>query len=108
MQRQHSLYGQRSEEIKPFFHNFSGWVFVLLGLQAGGGLLVAAVMKYADNVLKGLATGVSVVVSSVGSGLLFGTPINTYFSIGAATILCSVYLFSNDFPWAKEGGKSRE
>ena len=110
MQRQHSLYGQRSEEIKPFFHNFSGWVFVLLGLQAGGGLLVAAVMKYADNVLKGLATGVSVVVSSVGSGLLFGTPINTYFSIGAATILCSVYLFSNDFPWAvaKGGGKSGE
>ena len=110
MQRQHPLYGQRSEEIKPFFHNFSGWVFVLLGLQAGGGLLVAAVMKYADNVLKGLATGVSVVVSSVGSGLLFGTPINTYFSIGAATILCSVYLFSNDFPWAvaKGGGKSGE
>ena len=79
IRRQHSLYGRSSEEIKPFFHNFSGWVYVLLGLQAGGGLLVAAVMKYADNVLKGLATGVSVVVSSVGSAVLFGTPINTYF-----------------------------
>ena len=101
IRRQHSLYGRSSEEIKPFFHNFSGWVYVLLGLQAGGGLLVAAVMKYADNVLKGLATGVSVVVSSVGSAVLFGTPINTYFSVGAATILCSVYLFSNDFPMRK-------
>lgn len=104
IRRQHSLYGRSSEEIKPFFHNFSGWVYVLLGLQAGGGLLVAAVMKYADNVLKGLATGVSVVVSSVGSAVLFGTPINTYFSVGAATILCSVYFFSNDFP---SGGKIR-
>lgn len=98
IRRQHSLYGRSSEDIKPFLYNFSGWVYVLLGLQAGGGLLVAAVMKYADNVLKGLATGVSVVVSSVGSAVLFGTPINTYFSVGAATILCSVYLFSNDFP----------
>lgn len=108
IRRQHSSYGCNSQEIKPFFHNFSGWVYILLGLQAGGGLLVAAVMKYADNVLKGLATGVSVVVSSVGSAVLFGTPINTYFSIGAATILCSVYLFSNDFPWGwwMESGKN--
>lgn len=45
---------------KPYFHGFTKWVWILVALQAGGGLLVAAVIKYADNVLKGLATGVSV------------------------------------------------
>lgn len=40
-----------------FFHGFTVWVWVLVALQAGGGLLVSAVMKYADNVLKGLAVG---------------------------------------------------
>lgn len=34
-------------------------------MQALGGLVVAAVMKYADNILKGFATSVSIVISSV-------------------------------------------
>ena len=45
-----------------YLHGFTFWPWVLVFLQAGGGLLVAAVIKYADNVLKGLATGVSVCV----------------------------------------------
>ena len=72
-------------------------------LQACGGLLVAAVIKYADNVLKGLATGVSVVTSTACSMVLFGTPLTTQFGIGAIIILCSVFFFSNDIP----GGKAK-
>jgi UDP-galactose transporter len=79
----------------PYFHGFNSWVWILVFLQAGGGLLVAAVIKYADNVLKGLATGVSVCFATGVSTLLFGTPIGTQFSIGATMILTSVYIFSN-------------
>jgi UDP-sugar transporter A1/2/3 len=79
----------------PFLHGFTGWVWILVGLQAGGGLLVAAVIKYADNVLKGLATGVSVVVATMCSMVLFGTPLTLQFSVGAALILAAVYFFSN-------------
>jgi UDP-sugar transporter A1/2/3 len=61
-------------------------------------MLVAAVIKYADNVLKGLATGVSVVVATAASMVLFGTPLSGQFSMGAAMILVSVYLFSNNVP----------
>jgi UDP-sugar transporter A1/2/3 len=50
---------------KPFMYGFTGWVYVIVMLQAGGGLLVAAVIKYADNVLKGMATGVSVVTATL-------------------------------------------
>jgi UDP-sugar transporter A1/2/3 len=80
---------------KPYLHGFTGWVWVLVLLQAGGGLLVAAVIKYADNVLKGLATGVSVCFATGVSTILFGTPIGAQFSIGATMILTSVYFFSN-------------
>ena len=38
--------------------------------QAAGGLVVAAVIKYADNILKGFATAVSIVLSSIFSYLL--------------------------------------
>jgi UDP-sugar transporter A1/2/3 len=83
---------------KVFCHGFTSWVWVVALLQAGGGLLVAAVIKYADNVLKGLATGVSVVSSTAFSMLLFGTPLTKEFMMGSVIILSSVYFFSNDIP----------
>jgi len=79
----------------PYFHGFTGWVWLIVALQAGGGMLVAAIIKYADNVLKGLATGVSVCVATAASAGLFGTPIGGQFTIGATLILVSVYVFSN-------------
>jgi len=83
---------------QSYFHGFNGWTWTLVALQAGGGLLVAAVIKYADNVLKGLATGVSVVLSSVLSMILFSTPLGLKFSIGACLILTAVWFFSNPLP----------
>eukprot|EP00529_Nitzschia_sp_RCC80_P020348 CAMPEP_0113457520 /NCGR_PEP_ID=MMETSP0014_2-20120614/9452_1 /TAXON_ID=2857 /ORGANISM="Nitzschia sp." /LENGTH=396 /DNA_ID=CAMNT_0000349021 /DNA_START=360 /DNA_END=1550 /DNA_ORIENTATION=+ /assembly_acc=CAM_ASM_000159 len=90
------------EPDKPFFHGFTNIVWVLVFLQAGGGLLVAAVIKYADNVLKGLATGVSVVAATAFSCVVFGTPLSGQFSVGAAIILVSVYFFSNPIKTNKE------
>ena len=80
---------------RPYLHGFTTWVWILVALQAGGGLLVAAVIKYADNVLKGLATGVSVVLATALSMILFGTPLTGQFTMGAFLILSSVYVFSN-------------
>lgn len=80
---------------QPYLYGFTGWAWVLVFLQAGGGMLVAAIIKYADNVLKGLATGVSVCVATGMSFLLFGTHISSQFLVGAAFILTSVYFFSN-------------
>jgi solute carrier family 35 (UDP-sugar transporter), member A1/2/3 len=91
---------------KSYFHGFTGWVWLLVLLQAGGGLLVAAVIKYADNVLKGLATGVSVCFATAVSTVLFGTPVSGQFSTGALLILVSVYVFSNPIPVNFLRGKS--
>lgn len=87
--------GQAEADAKPYFHGFTPLVWILVALQAGGGLLVAAVIKYADNVLKGLATGVSVCFATAVSFCLFGTPLSSQFSVGASMILVSVYFFSN-------------
>ena len=87
----------------PYLHGFTFWTWILVLLQAGGGLLVAAVIKYADNVLKGLATGVSVVFATVLSMGLFGTPLTNQFSFGATMILAAVYYFSNPLPTSISG-----
>ncbi|CAB9527935.1 UDP-galactose translocator [Seminavis robusta] len=94
------------EEKRPYLHGFTFWVWVLVLLQAGGGLLVAAVMKYADNVLKGLAMGIGVVVASVVSTVLFKVHLSSQFVLGAFIICGSVYLFSNDPPCLRSNTKS--
>lgn len=96
------------DNLLPFFHGFNSAVWTLVACQAGGGLLVAAVIKYADNVLKGLATGVAVVVSTICSMILFDTPLTLQFTAGAAVILTSVYGFSNDFPCLKKPSPDSE
>jgi UDP-galactose transporter len=91
-----------------YLHGFTAWVWILVGLQAGGGLLVAAVIKYADNVLKGLATGVSVVVATICSMFLFATPLSMQFTLGATLILGAVYVFSNPIGSSARNNRSLE
>jgi UDP-sugar transporter A1/2/3 len=86
-------------EERSFLHGFTFSTWVMVVLQSSGGLLVAVVIKYADNVLKGLATSVSVVSSSILSMLLFRTPLGMQFWSGAVLILSSVYFFSNPLPF---------
>ena len=52
------------------FHGYTAPVLVVISLQACGGLVVAAAIKYADNILKGFATSASIIVSSLFSWLL--------------------------------------
>lgn len=83
---------------KSYLHGFNGWVWLLVALQAMGGLLCAAVMKYADNVMKGLANGISLVVASIISVFLLKAKLSSTFPLGAAIIFLSVYFFANDLP----------
>ena len=53
------------------FKGYQLSVVIVVLLSSGGGLLVALVVKYADNILKGFATSVSIVVSSIISAIFF-------------------------------------
>jgi UDP-sugar transporter A1/2/3 len=51
-------------------------------IQAAGGLLVAATLKYADAILKTLATCGSIVLSSVLGWMLLGGQLDIFVAIG--------------------------
>ena len=51
-------------------------------------------LKYADAVLKGYATAISVVLTGVFSMLLFGTRLNVLYFLGIGNVICSVFLYS--------------
>lgn len=99
---------QSSRIAKPFAHGFTGAVWMLVMMHAVGGLLVAAVLKYADNVLKGLALGVSVVMTSVLASVIFQVHLTNSFLVGASIILLSVYSFENPIApcWRSRANRS--
>jgi len=70
-------------------------------MQAFGGLLVAVVVKYADNILKGFATSLAIIVSCVVSVFLWGFVISAQFALGTSLVLGAVYMYSLPKPAQK-------
>jgi len=57
---------------RGFFSGYSLAVLCVIALQAGGGLVVAVVLKYADNLMKCFAVALSVLLGCVMSRVLYG------------------------------------
>ncbi|ORY48303.1 UDP-N-acetylglucosamine transporter [Rhizoclosmatium globosum] len=78
---------------KGFFHGYTFWAWMAIANQAFGGLIVALVVKYADNILKGFATSISIILSAIASVFLFDFYISLPFVIGAAVVLYATHLY---------------
>lgn len=72
---------------------FDGFVWYLVVLQAAGGLIVAVVVKYADNILKGFATSVAIVISCIASIYIFDFVLTIQFAVGALFVIGSIFLY---------------
>ncbi|EGF79868.1 hypothetical protein BATDEDRAFT_35199 [Batrachochytrium dendrobatidis JAM81] len=76
------------------FQGFTFWTIIIVFLQALGGLLIAIVVKHADNIVKGFATCISIVFSSILSMYLFGSRVSTTFLIGVPLVIASIVLYA--------------
>lgn len=72
-------------------------VYVVV-LQAGGGLVVAMVVKYADNILKGFATSLAIILSCVASVLFFEFHVTLQFCLGTMVVILSIFLYGYQPP----------
>jgi solute carrier family 35 (UDP-sugar transporter), member A1/2/3 len=77
-----------------FFHGYTFSVWINIIIQSAGGLIVAVVIKYADNILKGFATSIAIIVSCLASAYIFGTIIDGIFVLGTTLVVISVVLYS--------------
>lgn len=82
-----------------FFQGYNRMTVAAILLQAVGGLVVAAVLKYADNILKCFGNALSIVFSCVFSWLVVSdfspTPL---FCFGTCLVLVATYLYVADGP----------
>lgn len=77
-----------------FFYGYTWVVWAIILISAFGGLLIAVVVKFTDNIAKGFATSISIIISCVISAIFFDFQVTTVFSIGATVVVASVLLYS--------------
>ncbi|XP_051555276.1 solute carrier family 35 member A3b isoform X1 [Myxocyprinus asiaticus] len=85
--------GERVQE-NGLFQGYSNVTWAVVALQALGGLVIAAVIKYADNILKGFATSVSIILSTIISyfWLQDFDPTSVFF-LGALLVIGATFLY---------------
>ncbi|KAM3604452.1 uncharacterized protein V6R79_011184 [Siganus canaliculatus] len=85
--------GQRVKQ-SGMFQGYNTITCVVVVLQALGGLVIAVVIKYADNILKGFATSLSIIMSAVISYFLLKdfSPTGLFF-LGSLLVIGATFLY---------------
>lgn len=79
---------------KGLLQGFTPLTWFCITLQAQGGLLVAVVVKFANNILKGFATSLAIVISTIASIFLFDFNLTPSFVFGATLVISSVMMYN--------------
>ena len=78
-----------------FFGGYGPAAWALVLVQSVGGLLIAAVVKYADNILKAFATSVAIIVVSLISHFFFAFELSGLFFAGGAGVVYAIFLYGD-------------
>ena len=76
------------------YQGFSGLVWFVVTVEAFGGIVVALVIKYADNILKNFATAISIVTSVIVSAIFLDFVIKPIFIVGTVCVMVAVALYT--------------
>jgi UDP-sugar transporter A1/2/3 len=81
-----------------FFHGYTMLTVAVVLVGALGGMVTAVVIKYADNILKGFATSIAIIISCIVSIIFFDFVLTLKFVMGTACVNYAVYLYGKPAP----------
>ncbi|KAI1725184.1 nucleotide-sugar transporter domain-containing protein [Ditylenchus destructor] len=87
------LYDWEAVQENGFFQGYNWVIWVVVLLQAYGGLVIALVVKYADNILKGFAVSLSIILSSLISWYMGDFESSLAFFIGTTVVIISTFMY---------------
>lgn len=94
------LWGSSGDALGPVgrlmaaFSNFNAWAVGTVLTQTFGGLITAVVIRYSDNIMKGFATSLSIIISFLASVALFSYPITIAFITGSTIVLAATFMYN--------------
>jgi len=81
---------------KGFFYGYTMMTWGCILMNAFGGLLVGATIKYADAILKDVALGLSIVLSTFFSAFIFNFEISGMFLFGMLLVIYAAVLYGGN------------
>lgn len=82
---------------QAIFAHFGIWAWAVVLTQVVGGLVTALVIKYSDNIMKGFATSLAIVLSFLAGVVLFQFRVTASFLVGSSVVVGATYLCAS-FP----------
>ncbi|KAK5153704.1 UDP-galactose transporter Gms1 [Recurvomyces mirabilis] len=79
-----------------FFAGYNSIVWLAITFQAMGGVIVALVVNYADNIAKNFATSISILISFLASVIFFEFQITSAYLAGTAVVLAATYIYNSE------------
>ncbi|OQR90913.1 UDP-N-acetylglucosamine transporter [Thraustotheca clavata] len=89
------VYAALTESHFAFFEGYNPYTFGVVLLQAFGGLIIAAVVRYSDNIVKNFGTALSLVLSCLLSNYLFSESAVPVFYVGVFLVVGSVFVYGD-------------
>ena len=76
-----------------FFYGFNWYVITIITLQTMGSIIIPFVLKYADNVTRGVANSLSMLIAIVVSKVIYYWKPPFHFYFGATLIFTAIFLY---------------
>jgi len=80
--------------VRNIFDGFGFWAWLTVITQVVGGLITALVIKFSDNIIKGFATSISILLSFLASVVLFNFRLTPSFVIGASIVMGATWMYN--------------
>lgn len=85
------------------FQGYDYIVVLTITFEAGGGIIVALVTKYADSIAKNFATALSLTVTTALSAIFWEFQITVSFVLGTVLTLTATYMYQQELPAMAKG-----
>ena len=77
-----------------FFHGYSFFTFLSIFIAAFGGIMVAMVVKYTDTIMKGYATSIALILTTLLNSLLFDVSLSLSLLLAVGCVVISLFNYN--------------